>query len=151
MSGSQPVAQFTGCHRDTTPCCHGEHLDWIPVGVNNHQVSAKKGREERSSERLPAAISGRVVSAAALARAGARSRNADYIMIVGLGRVVNFNGHDLLCLSILVTKTIHTPLQSHKLLQDVFHIAVNDHSLSANSSAHSFKHIGQLGAFDRCL
>ena len=43
------------------------------------------------------------------------------------------------------------PLQSHKLLQDIFHIAVNDHILSANSSAHCFKHVGQLGAFDRCL
>ena len=27
-----------------------------------------------------------------------------------------------------------------------FHIAVTDHSLSANSSAHCFKHVGQLGA-----
>ena len=61
MSGSQPVTRFTGCHRDTTAGCHGEVLDWVPVGVNNHQVSAKK--RGGSSERLAAVISGRVVSA----------------------------------------------------------------------------------------
>ena len=37
MSGSQPVTQFTGCHRDTTAGCHREVLDWVQVGVNNHQ------------------------------------------------------------------------------------------------------------------
>ena len=35
-------------------------------------MSVKKGREERSSEHLAAAISGGVVTAAALAKAGAR-------------------------------------------------------------------------------
>jgi len=55
----------------------------------------------------------------------------------------------VLCLSILVTKTIHAHLQSHKLLQDVFHVAINDHSLSTNSSAHFYNHVGQLGASGR--
>ena len=45
--------------------CHGEVLDWVPVGVNNHQVS-EEGRGSRSSERLPAEISGEVVTATAL-------------------------------------------------------------------------------------
>ena len=57
MSGSQPMFQFTRCHRDTTAGCHGEVLDWVPVGANNHQVS-EEGRGSSSSERFPAVISG---------------------------------------------------------------------------------------------
>ena len=60
MSGSQPMFQFTGCHRDTTAGCHGEVLHWVPVGVNNHQVS-EEGRGRSSSERLTAVISGELL------------------------------------------------------------------------------------------
>jgi len=78
MSGSQSVTQFTGCHRDTTAGCHGEVLDWVPVGVNNHQVSAKKGRGESSSERLAAAISGGGCYSSSLGQGRCQeSRNAD--------------------------------------------------------------------------
>ncbi len=53
--------------------------------------------------------------------------------------------------SILVSETIHLPLQSCELLHDVIHIVVHSHSLSADSSAHCFNHDGQpCRALDGC-
>ncbi len=57
----------------------------------------------------------------------------------------------LLSLSILVSNTINFPLQSHELLHDRIHIAVNSLSLNADHSSHCFNHDGQpCEALDSC-
>ena len=122
---------------------HSARGAWGYSALLNSRVRVRKS----SLERLTAAISGGVVSAVALATGEPECR-LDYDCWVRANSRISMDTTHSVCP--FWSQKLFS-LQSHQLLQDVFHIAVNDHSLSANSSTHCFSHVGQLGASDRCL
>ncbi len=107
----------------------------VCVIVCNQQVSVEWGRNARASH--CSALSRVYFPTAALAEASAGSGEPKKIRLrlFGLGASSRFPIPRLLSLSILVSKTINFPFQSHELLRDGIHIVVNSLSLNADRSA----------------